>query len=299
MKRRVRHQQPNQFVGIDRGNPLTRGMSFAAYPVGRNFFDAVTRTFGVASNIVNTNPSQIRPNAGGKSRQAWASTLYPGSSIANYFEWPISTTLRGAGMVQQGTILALGATATQTDAKVYYFGGNTEAVSLGDGAALGIDSFLSIGRGNIIAANWNGAKNTSAAQLLGNPFDNRLHCFGFAFSGNGTDGDYFAEGKATAWSSGATMGTTTTNRRARVWSVGNNSVAGGLAESYIALLAFWDRRLTPDEYADFYANPWQVLQPIVRRSRVRLPVSAIPTLSAATVTAITATTATPRVTITF
>jgi hypothetical protein len=53
-----------------------------------------------------------------------------------------------------------------------------------------------------------------------------------------------------------------------------------------------------EEYAALYLNPWQLLAPLPRRMWAPRAANA-PTLSAATVTAITATTATPRVTITF
>jgi hypothetical protein len=55
-----------------------------------------------------------------------------------------------------------------------------------------------------------------------------------------------------------------------------------------------------DEQADRWTrNPWQIWAPEERRVWVTVPPSGIPTLSAATVTSITATTARPRVTITF
>jgi hypothetical protein len=65
------------------------------------------------------------------------------------------------------------------------------------------------------------------------------------------------------------------------------------------LVVFWDRYLADAEVTQLHRNPWQLLAPLPRRMWAPAVASGIPTLSAATVTAITATTATPRVTITF
>jgi hypothetical protein len=290
-----RTTQPQDTVGIDWSNPIARGLSFAAIQIGGNFFDCVTQTFGVPNGTVGYD--SVYPNNGGKSRDAAAIVGFAGATITNKFEWEVSETLRGAGMVQEGTILALAATSSQVDGALYAMGGNTDAVGTGHGFGLAIDSFLVANRGGIVATDYIGHKNWATTELLGNPFSERLHFFGYAFSGNGTDGDWFAEGGNTTWSGGATHGTTTTNRRARVFALGAAS-GSSRNDSKLAALLFFDRRILPIEYARLYENSWQLFQGAPRRARVRAPVSAYPTLSAATVTAITATTATPRVTIT-
>ncbi len=65
------------------------------------------------------------------------------------------------------------------------------------------------------------------------------------------------------------------------------------------LLAFWRRALSDGELISLTRNPWQLFAPLPRMLWAPAAATGIPVLSAATVTAITATTATPRVTITF
>jgi hypothetical protein len=77
------------------------------------------------------------------------------------------------------------------------------------------------------------------------------------------------------------------------------SYAAARATITYPLIAFADRAV-PNEYMRAAtANPWQLFAPLPRRMWAPSAATGIPTLSAATVTAITATTATPRVTITF
>lgn len=62
----------------------------------------------------------------------------------------------------------------------------------------------------------------------------------------------------------------------------------------------WKRALSPGEVASYVANIWQLFAPLPRRYWSGFAAGATaPTLSAATVTAIRATQATPRVTVTF
>lgn len=72
--------------------------------------------------------------------------------------------------------------------------------------------------------------------------------------------------------------------------------SGFLSGDVFAAFA-WNRALSPAEIADLSANPWQLLEP----ERIWVPVSSgpsTPVLSAPTVISITATSATPRVTVT-
>ncbi len=63
--------------------------------------------------------------------------------------------------------------------------------------------------------------------------------------------------------------------------------------------AFWNRALSASEIAELHAHPWQLFAPLIRRMTFAAGAPTVPTLSAATAIDITATSARPRVTITF
>jgi hypothetical protein len=286
---------------INWNHPIARGLNFAAVPMvghkvaaGSTFYDCVTREVAA---VTGNGAGEVAPHNAGKSRQHDGAWTVQGVNLSTVKrEWSVSQTQRGGGMVNEGTLIALASTVTQVDGSIYVVGGNVEAVSVGDGVWLGIDSFFNVGRGNILIGNYNGVKKASSTELLGNPFDNRLHFFGASFTGNGTDGYFFAEGNAVAFTGGSALGTTQTNRRARIWHPGIDST--GRRDTRVALFLMWDRALTPLEYRELYSNPWQMFAAPRGRMWVDSGTS-IPVLSAATVTNLTATTATPRVTLTF
>lgn len=74
---------------------------------------------------------------------------------------------------------------------------------------------------------------------------------------------------------------------------------GSTADSPVMLVVIAARKWSASEVAAFHENPWQLFAPLTRRIYSLSSAAGIPTLSAATVTSITATSATPRVTLTF
>ncbi len=78
--------------------------------------------------------------------------------------------------------------------------------------------------------------------------------------------------------------------------IGHRSGSGVYWPGSASLLVIWNRYVVEGEARAFCANPWQLFAP----RRILVPAATgIPVLSAATVTSITSTTATPRVTVTF
>jgi hypothetical protein len=251
-----RTRQPQGAVRIDWGNPFTRGLVFCAVPIGNTFIDLVTGVIGTPSG---TTTASIRGVNGGLSRRGEGVSTSGASGFPNYVLWPISTD-RGATMGQSATILALGGTNTQIDNYIYRFGGNVDNIASGDGYSLGIDSFRTLGRGNIIKSRY-ASSDVSSTQLLGTTFGNKTHFFGYSATSNGASGNWFAGGSATAYTGAAVAhGTTTTNRRAFV--IGSGDVSGdNTHDTYASLVLFFDRAIAPIEYAALYDNPWQLFAP--------------------------------------
>ena len=79
------------------------------------------------------------------------------------------------------------------------------------------------------------------------------------------------------------------------WPIGG----GAQSPTEFSFFYIFDRALSDAEVVSLSRNPWQALAPAPRRLWGVAAASGIPTLSAASVTAITATTARPQVTVTF
>jgi hypothetical protein len=251
--------QPQVVPQIDWSNPLTSQLVFCAVPVGSQFIDLVTGVFGTPNGTV---ASAVRGSNGGASRRGDGRAINGNNGTGDYFDWPVSLS-RGGNVTTAGTILALGGVTTQVDAQSYPIGGNTEAVTLGDGFALRIDSFDSSGRGNIIRGRYLNNAGTSATELLGNPFSNKTFFFGYSYTGNGSDGTWLSSGSGVTWTGGATFGTTTTNRKAYV---GTSSSADTKAKPwYVLQLLMFSRVISVAEYRSLYDNPWQLFAPLPRR----------------------------------
>lgn len=251
-------RKPTGFAEVDWSNPLTRQLVFAALPMGPIYYDAVTRVIGTPAGTITP---FVQPNSSGKSVQAFAEGAYADGTNTTEILWPVSS-LRGGDITTDGTILALAATTEQVDGKIYTIGGNTEVITAGDGFGLGIDSFASVGRGNVLRTSWSAVKAASANAALGNPFNNQLHFFGYGFSATGADGDWFYQNINESWTAQPAFGTTTTNRRARLFTLGNTNLNHN---AFIALLMIWGRRLATLEYKALYENPFQLFRPQQRR----------------------------------
>jgi hypothetical protein len=298
--RRPWAQQPQASVDIDWGNPITRGLVFCAVPAGTGMFDLVTRTFGVATGTKEA--AAIGRPQNSLTTVSHARTVRNTSNgTTDCFAWPQSDTLRGGAITTDCTIIVLGGQIDRFTNNFYPLAGNTDGIAVGTGWALAIDNNnFAAGVGRVARGGFAGLGASSADQALGTLPENKHHLFGYASSDSGVNGDWFYAGGAENWS-GATAQANVTSNATRQAVVGAQSVyasAGGRRENFVTYALIWNRRIAPVEYTSLYARSWQFLAPLPRRLWAP-SASPYPTLSAATVTAITATTATPRVTITF
>lgn len=256
-------QQPQTLPRIDWSNPVTRGLEFCAVPFGNTFVDLVT---GVVGTRGGTPTRKIATLNGGYATTPWAATIER-AGASDYVAFPPSATLRGGSLTatNSGTLLALAGSA-QADGVEYSVIGSTEGIALGDGPCLGIDSYSWSGRGNIQARRYQSVvQHSTEAGGIGTSFGNRLHFFGFAYGSSSIS--YFARGAETTSGAAPAVGSNTADRRA--WVLKSDVATSGTAGAYVALGLIWARKLTVDEYARLYRNPWSLFVP----RRILVPVS--------------------------
>lgn len=269
--RTTRTAQPQQTVGVDWGNPLTRGLVFAdpgtslsnaalMQPMGRTGTRSVVRDgqawrgFG-ASGIGSTDAV----NTGFNGQSA------PITIFARY----IRTGLGGNGVGRLWERSTADTMLFSSGVPEYYraYSGGTGiwAFSVGDGS----------GDANVVVS--------------------------IAVSSTGVASDVpqgYVNGRTVTLST--TAGTSgTPNAGTSNYFIGNNPAGARNWDGFIGEFLVWHRILSPAEVAAVHRNPWQLFAPEPRRIWVPGAVGpSTPTLSAPTVINITATSATPRVTIT-
>lgn len=255
--RKLWESQPQVVPGIDWSNALCRGLVFCAVPFGTTMVDVVTGVAGTRTGAMTVRPSSTN---GGRSRNGDGIGIAASGTNTDQIVWPVSLA-RGGSITSTGTVLALGGTTEQVDGKIYIFGGNTETVTAGDGFSVGIDSFSYLGRGNVTRHRFASALWASGgSEVVGNPFNDRVHFFGYGFTANGANGTWFANRGGSTWSGGAVFGTTTTNRRALVHTSGDGRTENS-KNAFVNLFLIWDREISVAEYQSLYDNPWQLFEP--------------------------------------
>lgn len=255
------------------GHPLARGLQFCAVPLGNTFIDLVT---GVVGTPTGTSTSRARGQAGGKSTPGVFPAVAASGAFTDQVIWPASTQ-RGGSITTTGTILALAGTTEQVDGKAYVIGGNTDGAVTGEGFSLFVDSFLVLGRGNIGSGKSNAVWSAAVSSQLGNPFDNRLHFFGYSFTGGGGIGlGTYLGGRTALAGDTPVFGTTTANRRAIIAnsSVSSSAPVGCSHNAMVALMLIYDRAISLAEYQQLYDNPWQITAPAVATRRIWVAPSA-------------------------
>lgn len=256
-----RLEQPQCAAEVDWQSPFARGLEFLAWPEGNTFRDLVTGT--LPDSTVGTLTCRLQAREGGKSTVEAARVVVADDVSTTGLAWPASDTLRGANLYDAGTLLCLGGSDIQTDGRRIYIGGNTEIVSNGNNPTLAIDSFINVARGNVQRVTYNGSNHKTSTAIVGNPFNDKLHFFGYAFDTQGAAGDFFvgptveAFSGATAWANASP-----TSRRARLFTGG--STANGKS-AIIAFFGMWSRRMSAAEYRALYDNPWQLVRATPRR----------------------------------
>lgn len=275
--KKQRTQQPKDPVGIDWSNPLTRDLAAVILP----FRDTTTRVgtatyttkhfnrFGSVVAIVGTGSSLIY-----KSTRPFGSNL----TIAHVGNAPIAPSTTSAYCCAIGNNT----------------GGNQSfGLRQGNTSSQGLD---------VVVRPVNGGAFTSVLfQNNANGFPD-FDVYMATYAGSDTSVKAYRSGKD------ATGSINTNGNVSGAFTACDNYALSGQkrgTDTYStvdfigALGCAWYRTLNAIEAAEFARNPWQIFNPTPRRVFYSLPATVAPTLSAAGVTSITTTGATPRVTLTF
>jgi hypothetical protein len=247
-------RQPQRAATVNWANPVAAGLVACAYPVGNNFYEAVTREYSTKS----TTTFGLRAPAGGKSlNSACVVGISGGSAGSNVISWASSLT-RGAELTTEGTVLCLGGTNAQVDGNIYALGGNTDSLSVGAGFAIAIDSNQMSNKGDLIRMDYTATKGWSAASLLGTTFGPGMtHFSGYSYKAAGENGTWWSGSAPEAWSAATTHNTGQATRQLCVFGAAYNG--GGNNDTFVGLLLLWKRALSVAEFNKLYSNPWQLL----------------------------------------
>lgn len=240
---------------IDWDNPLTQGLVFAAYPLGNSFYDAVSKEFGTVSGTVDFRGQSTNEGLFG---HPYAHVGVANDAAGGRVTWPKSK-MRGGTMVNEATILVLGGSEQKISGASYTIAGNWDEVSSGNGFSIHIDDTYYWGAGYVVKGTYGGFYGVTSAQALGSSFSNKLHFFGYSARNNGTDGNWFFNRQAEAYTGKTAHGTTTTNRQAVVCGYTGSADR----PSICGLALFWERELSLAEYQALYDDPWQIFDPEV------------------------------------
>lgn len=243
--RRVRREQPPFAVGIDRRNPLTRGLVFLATPAGG---DAFGRPL---SGVTSIGPGYLRGGPGGLG-------LAQGSLVAAKYG-AIGNVLTGREcslLVMANRIGAVGQYARLFDTRQ---GGSGLALFL-NSADAGQNAIRALCNTNIVNHDVSGTlADTSKLFIVQvNIKDSLAEIY---------------DGGALIASSTVSGGTLTQNPANAVL-LGSESASSIVSpfSGFIYLAALWNRDLSPAEVKALAANPWQVFNP--RRYPIGTPVTA-------------------------
>lgn len=243
--RRVRREQPPFATGVNRRNPLTRGLVFCATPAGG---DAFGRPL---SGVTSAGPGYLRGGPGGFGLIQDSSFAAKYGTISNVLTGKECSLLVMAN--RNGTV---GQYARLFDTKQ---GGNGLALFLNSGGA-----------------GQNAIRATCGANVTNHDVSGTLADTAKLFIVQVNIKDALAEiydGGSLVASSTAGGGTLTQNPGNAVL-LGSESASSIVSpfNGFVYLAALWNRYLSPAEVKALAANPWQVFNP--RRYPIGTPVTA-------------------------
>ena len=243
--RRVRREQPQFPVGIDRRNPLTRGLVFLATPAGG---DAFGRPL---SGVTSSGPGYLRGGPGGLGLAQDSLVAAKYGAIGN-----VLTGRECSLLVMANRIGAVGQYARLFDTKQ---GGNGLALFL-NSADAGQNAIRVICTTDVIFHDASGTLSDSSKP--------------FVVQANIKNGlaEIYDGGSLVA--SSTSGGGTLTQNPANAVLFGSESASSIVSpfNGFVYLAALWNRYLSPAEVKALAANPWQVFNP--RRYAIGAPVTA-------------------------
>jgi hypothetical protein len=289
--RRPWTHQPQGAVRIDGGNALARGLKFLAIPYGGGWLDIYSGVLAINTNSQSFSKLSQSPKFAGSRTGAMTQGVTGG-----HFKWPAQ--LPVDLIVGPSTTFVEGSMSTEPPAGSIGAVFNTGDVVVGSGWTIGFDDSVVVNNGWRYTSNTGGAG--TSVSSTNNVLDTSAEFFThrIAASFDGTNVRLFANGRFDT-SAAATAPISHATRRTRIMAGYTQADSSGLRTA-ISIAAVWDRALSDEEVAAVSVNPWQLFAPLPQK--LWLPdtgPTGIPVLSAAGATSITATTATPQVTLTF
>lgn len=254
-----RAAQPRLKVAIDWSNPITRGMTFAAYPIGGTMFDAVSGARGAPSG---TTPPVLTNTTGQRGMLHISGAATVSYSDFGALPRPADLALNGGTIFAWGASAGAGGIAERND-------NNT----VNAGWSAGVDSG---GRLNFLVehSSSNYVKRTTSAVgtgatsmaivALANPFVD-------------TDTAFYVGGQPASTvllNGGAGTSGSELARSLYVGRAAFNSAGSAFAGSFngtLELVAMWNRQLSAAEIASLHANRYQIFRQTSRRSVAYLP----------------------------
>lgn len=238
LSRTTRTAQPQGAVGVDWGNPITRGLQVAALPVGNTLQNAVNGRLMVTSG----SPTQAVTRDGA----AFKTVL--GSSQFGYFDvdisgGPATIFLRHTLDASSSQAVAALDTVSGTVRAVLFYGSTASSYS--------VNLFTNTSAGDAVLAAPTGVP-TSVTMTLDAAQRGKVFVNGIA--GTSTAGTWVPSGISRIHVS------------ARV-----NTSAGAFASQRVNAALAWDRALSDTEIKSLSANPWQIFAPIQRNIWVPYP----------------------------
>ena len=235
----VRDRLPTRPVRINRQDPISKGLVFAAYPVGTAFYDAVSGLVSSKTGQIKVMPSSDGNRAPAKHGQGASGTggLFPARTGAD----------RLAGVHTAFVEASLTANTTATMA----FRSNDTGT--GDGFGMSLDDINLVTNGFYYYAN-NGDRGASNWDVLGANSEQYSHRI--AITNDGINTRFYAKGKLDRTVAETTLPNANSGRRM--------SIAGSIGSQgtqSTALVLIWDRVIGVREYQRLYNNPAIVFEP--------------------------------------
>jgi len=253
LPRFIRTRQPQQPVGIDWSNPITRGLVSCVDKDGREFVSG--------DSLVKTGDLTAKPTAKGLAIGSAGSAYFSRASFNNVA--PTNTAFTVAGTV------ALGSTS-QTNKYLAY-----QANSGGFNQASVIFGYVS---GNIefYVAGFTGDSPRTGSQI---PIaDTQPHTFAYSYDGVNWVG--YLDGVVAFETTRTFNINLTTVTEGALLSAGNSNIA----DAYLLGWSTFNRGLSKPELRELTANPWQIFQPTNRAIWIPVSVSTSATVSGALTT---------------
>lgn len=236
----VRDRIPTRPARINRQDPITKGLVFAAYPVGTAFYDAVSGLVSSKTGQIKVMPSSDGNRAPAKHGQGanGSGGLFPAMTGAD----------RLSGVHSAFVEASLTANAT---AAMAFRSNDTDT---GDGFGMTLDDGASqITNGFIYYAN-NGQRNPSNWDVLGTNSEQYAHRI--AFTNDGINTRFYAKGKLDRTVADTVLPKANSGRRMSI--AGAN---GSQATQSVALVLIFNRVFGVREYQRLYNNPAIVFEP--------------------------------------